>query len=370
MVNLRKTALITLLTSGFVIGCNGSGTSTGQITPAIQAALLAHAKTHAPADGCNLTDGKIFGIRGDKSLAEYQKLGTNQSPYLAGVQYPDFSPVGYILVNDDSEGTGTLITDRWILTAGHVIAEDSQKEQATTTTLKFYLGKDPSQVIPLTVDRIVVHPSWWKNVPATKDSDKSGLNGDATGSDLALVRLAKPIQGVTPAKWNKNKQESIGSIVWTAGFGDYHSNTCQKGSFPTRHAYENTLDRIRTDIQSSYSDSTYSRGGILAVDFDSPASNYPTNTLGTLHTDQIWDQGTDKIGVTSSSTPTTLEGLTVPGDSGGPVFALMNGEWQIVGTVSAGEPINGAVDGGYGSIDVLMRVASHQKWIEDTISAP
>ena len=56
--------------------------------------------------------------------------------------------------------------------------------------------------------------------------------------------------------------------------------------------------------------------------------------------------------------PLQLEVSTAEGDSGGPLFARMDGKWRIFGTVSYGSS-----DSSYGDITVLSRLSNQLEWL-------
>ena len=60
----------------------------------------------------------------------------------------------------------------------------------------------------------------------------------------------------------------------------------------------------------------------------------------------------------SSSVALDLEGTSVPGDSGGPTYLKINGEWTVIGLTS-----HGSTDGYYGDLALNTRVSSHADWI-------
>ena len=78
------------------------------------------------------------------------------------------------------------------------------------------------------------------------------------------------------------------------------------------------------------------------------------------------DEWSDKFGDfsfigagSSSSNPRALEGVSVPGDSGGPSFAKINDEWHVIGLTSFGL----GDTGDYGSLSFDTRVSVHSDWI-------
>jgi len=98
------------------------------------------------------------------------------------------------------------------------------------------------------------------------------------------------------------------------------------------------------------------KGGLLAVDFDSPQQSNNTLADGTA---QVGYLGT---GVSSPS-PLAMEASSAVGDSGGPAFMYDNQAWRTVGVVSYGTS-----DSTYGDITIYTRVASQLEWIQTYLS--
>lgn len=307
------------------------------------------------------TSELTFGIRHDLSLNDYEEIASNTSPYDTD-EYPDFSPIVCFNYSDDgsddkdSYATGTLVSEYWILTAGHnFFSSDEQSSPTLVSGIDVLVGLNPN--IPEAiheVEEIVFHPTW------LEDDDLFN-----TANDLALVKLKTPITNIIPAIINDEEVETIGDIVWYAGFGDYSNQPGQDSDLISKmHALQNTLDRTSTNISSQSSTGTYF-GGLLAFDFDSP--NGSINALGD---DRTTDEE-DILGgsTTSSAIALPYEGSTVPGDSGGPLLMKIDGEWKICGVLSgaAESALPNHIGSNYGEIDVFIRTATAYDWILSVI---
>lgn len=297
---------------------------------------------------------ETFGIRHDRSLTDYEAAVT------ATIDRPDFGPVvmfSYTIAGKSDEyiGSGTLIAPNWILTAGHNFYEkEDQKNPVNPVDITVYVGNDPNNPEQtLSVEQIFFHPTWIQN------------NMDFVyANDLCLVKLKTAAKNITPAQLYTSTEEPIGNKVWYGGFGDYSRLKGQNPDFYSKkHAVENVLDRKATGIVTRINGITYN-GGLLAFDFDSPSGK--SNTLG----DDYVGEDEALLGPGSSAaTALNLEGATVPGDSGGPLFIKDNGVWKVAGVLSGGvpEPIVGQKDSNYGDISVFIRVSNSKAWISEVI---
>lgn len=282
---------------------------------------------------------------------EYYTLGANQATYASGIDYPSLSCVGALLSNDGILGTGTLISRNVVVTAAHLFKNSLSSPNPKNSDWEFILnsnyGNAPSNLI-YKVANIIIHPGWIARL-----SKNNGLgDGDLLGVDLALVFLEKDVEGIYPAKLF-NGVEPIGEKVVIAGFGSLVDGLSGAVSSQNerRVGGENILDRVIVEVNAPNINPDH-KGGLLAIDFDSPQKN--SNALG--QNSSIIDYlGSGD----SSSTPLSLEASTAVGDSGGPIFMMIQNAWRTIGTVSYGTS-----DSTYGDVTIFSRIASQHKWLE------
>lgn len=303
---------------------------------------------------------QTFGIRHDKSLSEYESAGANEGSYTT-TAYPDFSSVVHFNYSIDGSNqrdyvaSGTLISNQWVLTAGHnfYVAEE-QKTPAPAAGVRVLVGNDPNNPsATYEVEELVFHPTWL---------DQG--DGFVNGNDLCLVKLKTPITNVTVAPLYTSSTETIGSGVWFCGYGDYSQVQGQNAdALSKKHALENILDRKNSGISTTNGNTTYT-GGLLAFDFDNPEETI--NSLG----DDLVNEDEDRLGAgTSDATCQILEGTTITGDSGGPLFVKDGSTWKVAGVLSGGaaEPIANHQDSNYGDISIFTRVFTAIDWINTVV---
>jgi hypothetical protein len=309
-----------------------------------------------------------YGYRLDVNSNLYMKLAANEYPFNSGSDYPDFSSTVYIegpTLDDDNlfySGSGVVISEYFIMTAAHVIDNISISDTVIFVGDDFEKGYESDWY---SAEEFHFHPGWMLD-----EDESERLHG---GVDIALIELSRPISGVEPATWaNSSELDDIlfYELVYTSGFGGYDSefSDCGEsclddgsGYFSKKRAWSNSLDRIKDDISPFYHYPGKGgwNGGLLATDFDSLSNN--PNSLSEEGNEESFKFGIfDHAGKGgSNSTPTWLEGISVPGDSGGPTFVKIGYEWVVIGITSFGQTYTGD----YGSVTFDTRVSSHVHWI-------
>lgn len=158
------------------------------------------------------------------------------------------------------------------------------------------------------ISRVVFHPDW----PERR-------------LDMALLQLAAPVDGITPVQLYSELDEA-GKVVTFVGRGDTGTGLSR----------EKTMDR---KVRGATNRVDRAEGDWLYFTFDRPGS----------------------------ANVTDLEGISGPGDSGGPAFWQQDGTLFTLGVSSFGRKgENGA--GTYGALEGYVRVSTQRAWIESVIA--
>jgi hypothetical protein len=216
------------------------------------------------------------------------------SAYVAlGKRYSSLAHINLPTPQGAADGEGTLIAPRWILSAAHVGTEVKLRHPITVGGALY------------SVDSIVLHPQW-----------NDGPH------DLALLRLSKPVNRVTPARLYRDSAE-VNRVVVLVGYGD--NGTGETGPQGNDHLVRGATNRI-DEATALW----------LKFAFDPPG--HPRTTA--------------------------LEGVSGPGDSGGPAYLDADDREILVG-VSSGQSTRAAGGPGrYGVVEYYVRVSRYISWIE------
>lgn len=201
-----------------------------------------------------------------------------------------------------SGAEGTLVAPRWVLTAAHVAASLSPGDVAVT-------GKREHRI-----DRVVRHPGW-----------KSDAGMDV---DIALLRLASPVEGIDPAAPAGGPDAAGTEVVFVGRGGHGDGRSGPTGEDGRVRGATNRIEKVGETW--------------IRFRFDAPGD----------------------------PAATALEGISGPGDSGGPAFVERDGTLYVVG-VSSGQDSKpaGGKPGRYGVLEYYTRVSAFASWIRSVISS-
>ncbi|ALA82626.1 trypsin-like serine protease [Stenotrophomonas maltophilia] len=226
------------------------------------------------------------------------------------------------LADMPGEGQGVLIAPRWVLTAAHAAPMEGMGQAIAIN------GTDYG------VERVILHPGY------RKMPDALGKEALATGSpakihaflagsdDIALIRLAAPVNDVPPVALYRGNAEvtQAATLIGKGATGNGVVGLVPGGSH-------------RTALRRACNAITGGNDRYLWYRFDAPPQGLP------------------------------LEGVLGNGDSGGPLLVEDHGTWQLVGLGSwiSAVPEHALEAGFYGQVVHNVRVSRYVDWIESVL---
>jgi len=208
------------------------------------------------------------------------------------------------LREDTPDGHGTVIDSNWVLTAAHCAKEIQDKLEKGKAHTLLISG------LYYQVEQVFLHPQWLDN----------------EAYDIALIKLKKPVvKGeITPVYRGEKELDQEVIVVGKGDFGT--GKTGIQGNDGYLRAATNRVEQA-TDYWLKWT-------------FDDPKVD------------------SDRI--------TRLEGISGPGDSGGPAFMEVAGTLYLVGISSAQSTRNSSgVEGVYGVMEYYTRVSRYVEWVDE-----
>ena len=207
-------------------------------------------------------------------------------------------------------GVGTLVAPDWVLTAGHIASRVMPGHERSRVQVPHTVYVDGHAY---QVERIVLHPRY-------SEEERPWI-------DIALMKLKTPVKGAKPACLYPRKDE-IGQTATLVGNGKI--GTGLTGPVEKQDgAFRATTVRIQ---------GTEAEGTVLAWTFRKP----------------------DEPEITA------MEGISGPGDSGGPAFLRHRGQLCIAG-ISASQDDGGLGEGRYGVREFYPRVSHYRSWVRQVM---
>jgi hypothetical protein len=230
-------------------------------------------------------------------------------------------------------GTGTLLLDRFhVLTAAHVVADDTGQLASTNISVMFNLASG-NVVIPAI--QVIIHPDY---------------TGDPFVSpDLAIITLSQAAPaGVTGFDIYRSTDE-IGQVFEFYGYGlSGDGNTGAVLPYGIKRQGENTFEAYGNQLVPAFNPN------LLAYDFDNGLA--ANDAFGIL------------LGITNLGLG-AAEACGAPGDSGGPSF--IGGKIAAVTTGGVAFPgpdlTGGVIDSSFGDTGYHTRVSVYANWIDSVV---
>ena len=213
----------------------------------------------------------------------------------------DFAGVVSIFISHDGQSgyicTATPISRYFILTAGHCFDEDGNGDNDFGTNVWIVLNNEgPMSTVIQPSDVLAVHTH----------PDYTGFNNPNVNDDLTIIELINPLPEGVPVYDIYRGESADGLEVTSVGYG--LSGTGVDGytvdpAFDVKRVGSNVIDAVYDGDEPGDGFEVY------AFDFDGPMGSgfFGGGTLG-------------------NDIETTFGG----GDSGGPSFVNIDGEWQLV----------------------------------------
>jgi len=324
-------------------------------------------------------------MRTDVAEKTYREAAANEGAFAAGEATPDFSATCAFVSDDKRDkglayGSGVLIASNLVLTAAHVVI-DMDRPSRFDMSAKIVFGPHLKQ--PTSTHRItrLQLPEIWDSTALRRAllGMRSSKNEDsASFNDIALVTISPPCTN-RPAVLLDALPE-LGTTVWFAGYGECSSGRKKVVGDPAyaRHAGQNILDRVVTGADFAARQKNKRRaggrrgepvaaaGGSLFCDFDNGTDEYNRLQLAKAKR----HLGVCGVGK-SERGQLPLEASCHQGDSGGPMFARVDGEWKLIGICSYVFEMGGPRKRSpfqYGEILCYTAVSPFAAWIKEESS--
>lgn len=262
--------------------------------------------------------------------------------------------------------SGVLISDCHILTCAHAFFENASegtgKLTADPKTISFSF---PDPADPFNEKTPKYQTAAVAVLPEFMEKKEDGFYGKGhrkVGYDLAVVTLEKRVSDAKPYRYND------GTLVkderdekWSKDGGTIKVGYGRGGNGDVGAVVRGGVPRIMTNAIEEFGDG---KTKYAKKPDEGRADAPPERTL--IYDFDKKDENTSELKNGLTGKPSAFskwEGSPAGGDSGGPMFIMLDKEPIVVGVTSSGS--NGLSD--YATVAYDTRVQSYSKWIKDTM---
>ncbi len=223
--------------------------------------------------------------------------------------YPEVGKVTGGFMN----GSGVMISDRWVLTAGHITDFRSG-------------GTYRVGGVDYVIDQVIGHP---QHVAFSSTYD------------IGLLHLSSSVIGIEAATmWRGDSASLLGREATWVGDGQTGTGLNDNRGANEMRAFTNVIDGLTPTAPYVLPEPSF------FADFDNPDGD--SNSL---------------VGIGSSATATRLEGNVTAGDSGGGVFVTIDGVSYLVGINSYASGFSPGLNSKYGALSGAADLNFFHTWV-------